>query len=70
VSIRGFLPGAEIRLHYAIQDTFTRVYSEWFPTSGYEHADGAELKVYPEGDMSSADYSCEAWMPVGKVSKG
>jgi AraC family transcriptional regulator len=53
----------------AIQDTFKRIYSEWFPTSGYEHAAGAELEIYTEGDMQSAEYCCEVWMPVKKASK-
>jgi AraC family transcriptional regulator len=52
----------------AFQETVTRVYGEWFPTSGYEHAGGIELEVYPEGDMKAPDYYCELWVPVKKTS--
>jgi len=55
----GPLPGA-------IQDVFRRIYQEWFPATGYEHAAGAELEVYPAGDTASADYRCEVWVPIVK----
>jgi AraC family transcriptional regulator len=58
---RGALPGG-------IQDTIRRVYAEWFPTSGYEHAGGPELEVYPPGDGDSPDYYCEVWIPVVKAA--
>jgi AraC family transcriptional regulator len=50
----------------AIQDVFSRIYSEWFPSTGYEHAGTPELEVYPEGDPSSDDYRCEVWIPIVK----
>jgi AraC family transcriptional regulator len=59
-SSRGPLPGA-------IQDVFKRIFAEWFPTSGYEHADGPELEVYGPGDMTAEDYYCEVWIPVKKA---
>ncbi len=60
---RGPLPGA-------IQDTIRRIYAEWFPTSGYEHAGGPELEVYTKGDQDSPDYYCEVWIPVVKAARG
>jgi AraC family transcriptional regulator len=57
---RGPLPGA-------IQDVWKRIYSEWFPTSGYEHADSPDLEVYGMGDTRAADYYCEVWLPVRKA---
>jgi AraC family transcriptional regulator len=53
----------------AIQQTWKRIYSEWFPASGYEHAGAPELEVYPpntgsKGDITSPDYVCEVWIPV------
>lgn len=48
----------------AIQDTWKRIFSEWFPATKYEHADGPELEVYYEGDTSSKDYKSEIWIPV------
>lgn len=52
----------------AIQDVWKRIFSEWFPTNEYEHADGPELEVYEKGDMSAADYKSYVWIPV--VKKG
>lgn len=50
----------------AIQKVWGRIYAEWFPATGYEHAGGPELEVYPLGDPSAADYRCEVWIPVVK----
>jgi AraC family transcriptional regulator len=57
----GPLPGS-------IQQVTRRIFSEWFPATGYEHADGPELEVYPPGDGDAADYRCEVWIPI--VRKG
>lgn len=48
----------------AIQDLWKRIYSEWFPATGYEHAGLPEFELYPEGDNTSKDYYCEVWIPV------
>ncbi|WP_416825260.1 AraC family transcriptional regulator [Ectobacillus polymachus] len=48
----------------AIQAAWKKIFSEWFPTSGYEHADAPELEVYPDGDVSHPDYYSEIWIPV------
>lgn len=50
----------------AIQEVWNRIFQEWFPATGYEHADAPELEVYPEGDMSRDDYRCEVWIPIVK----
>ena len=50
----------------AIQAVWKRIYTEWFPTSGYKQADAPDLEVYPEGDNSAEDYRCEVWIPVEK----
>ncbi|MCL6613607.1 MAG: GyrI-like domain-containing protein [Firmicutes bacterium] len=55
----GPLPGA-------IQKVWGRIFSEWFPASGYEHADGPEIEVYPPGDGQAPDYRCEVWIPIVK----
>ncbi|WP_373876548.1 GyrI-like domain-containing protein [Paenibacillus spongiae] len=34
------------------QDTWARIYSEWFPTSGYEMTDGPEILWYESYDFS------------------
>jgi len=56
------------RLPAAIQDTYRRIFGEWFPTSSYEHAGGPELEVYPPGDRASPGYVCEVWIPIVRVS--
>ncbi|MCL2851811.1 MAG: GyrI-like domain-containing protein [Defluviitaleaceae bacterium] len=57
--VTGALPGA-------IQEMWKRIYSEWFPTSGYEHAPTPELECYSDGDPKSPDYKSEIWIPVIK----
>lgn len=48
----------------AIQKVWQRVFSEWFPATGYEHAGTAELESYPPGNMGSDEYYSEVWIPV------
>ncbi|ASK61459.1 AraC family transcriptional regulator [Virgibacillus phasianinus] len=51
----------------AIPQTWDRVFSEWFPSTGYEHAGGTELEVYStKGDTTAEDYRCEIWIPIVK----
>lgn len=50
----------------SIQKVWGRVFSEWFSSSNFEHADAPELEVYPEGDSQSEDYRCEVWVPIVK----
>lgn len=58
--VRGAMPDA-------IQQVWERIYSEWFPTTGYQHAGGPEMEVYPsDADPSSEDYYCEIWITVKK----
>lgn len=49
----------------AMQETWKRIYAEWFPTSGYSHANGVpELEVYSDENTSNPDYYSEIWIPV------
>ncbi len=50
----------------AIQKVWQRIFAEWFPATGYEHADGPELEVYPISTMDEAEYRCEVWIPIVK----
>ncbi len=50
----------------AIQEVWHRIYAEWFPATGFEHANAPELEIYPLGDTSATDYRCEIWVPVIK----
>lgn len=50
----------------AIQAVWKRIYSEWFPTSGYEHAGSAEIEWYSDCDGNDEDYLSEIWIPIMK----
>lgn len=50
----------------AIQELWNRIFTEWLPTSGYEHAPSPELEWYSDGDTSSAEYKSAVWIPVVK----
>jgi AraC family transcriptional regulator len=50
----------------AIQNVWDRIYSEWFPSTGYEQADGPQLEVYPAEDAYADDYRCQVWIPIKK----
>ncbi|MGX7420194.1 GyrI-like domain-containing protein [Carnobacterium gallinarum] len=52
----------------AIQDAWQRIFSEWFPKSGYEHADGPEFEWYSLEDPAREDYLSEIWIPVVKIN--
>lgn len=55
----GPLPGA-------MQELYGRIYTEWLPTSGYEHAPAPEIEWYSDGDTSSATYKSAVWVPILK----
>ena len=49
-----------------LQDTWARIYSEWFTTAGYESTGGPEI-LWNEGpDTSKKDFKSEIWIPVVK----
>lgn len=51
----------------AIEKTWERIFSKWFPSTGYEHVDAPELEVYPnDGDVNAEDHHCEIWIPIKK----
>jgi AraC family transcriptional regulator len=59
----------------AIQQTWKKAYSEWFPSSGYEHGGTPDFEVYPyfpEGDprgiMDGPECETEVWIPIKKKS--
>lgn len=48
------------------QNVWKRIFTEWFPSSGYEMTDGPQIEWYSEGDMSLEEYYSEIWIPVKK----
>jgi len=53
----------------AVQETWKRIFSEWFPSSGWECADGPQLEVYGPGDGAREDYYSEIWIPLKKAAR-
>jgi len=49
---------------HAMQDMWKKIYSEWFPSSGFEPASTPSLEVYSAGNANGADYYSEIWIPV------
>lgn len=54
------------RLPEAQQNIWKRLYTEWFPNSGYEHAEAPDLEWYSEENMDSDSYLSEIWIPIKK----
>ncbi len=48
----------------AIQAVEKRIMSEWFPSSGYEYANGPDIEVYLNQDTQNTKF--EVWIPVVK----
>lgn len=58
--VHGAMPDAMPRV-------WERIFSEWFPATGYEHAGGPEMEVYlSDADPSSEEYYSEIWIPIKK----
>jgi AraC family transcriptional regulator len=50
----------------SIQKVWEKVYSKWFTSSAFEHANAPDLEVYPVGDTCNENYHCEVWIPIIK----
>lgn len=49
-----------------LQDVWGRIYSEWFPTSGYEQIEGPEILWNESKNVSAPAFKSEIWIPVIK----
>lgn len=49
-----------------LQQVWGRIYSEWFPTSSYEQAEGPEILWNESKDVTSEAFRSEIWIPVRK----
>ncbi len=47
-----------------LQNVWGRIYSEWFPSSNYEIAEGPEILWNEHKDTSSRTFKSEIWVPV------
>lgn len=50
----------------ALQNVWGRIYSEWFPSSNYELAEGPEVLWNEQKDISYPNFKSEIWIPVLK----
>ena len=50
----------------ALQNVWGRIYSEWFPSSGYEAVEGPEILWNESPDTGNPKYRSEIWIPVKK----
>jgi AraC family transcriptional regulator len=51
-----------------LQNIWGRIYSEWFPSSGYEQTEGPEILWNEHKDVTSPTFKSEIWIPVRKLS--
>lgn len=49
-----------------LQNVWGRIYTEWFPSSGYEAAPGPEILWNESPDTGNPEYKSEIWIPVKK----
>jgi len=49
-----------------LQNVWGRIYSEWFPSSGYEAVSGPEILWNESPDTGNPKYRSEIWIPVEK----
>lgn len=49
-----------------LQNVWGRIYSEWFPSSSYEQAEGPEILWNQDKDLTSPTFKSEIWIPVIK----
>ena len=49
-----------------LQNVWGRIYSEWFPSSNYEQAEGPEILWNENKDVTSPNFKSEIWIPVMK----
>ena len=47
-----------------LQDTWGRIYSEWFPSSNYQVTEGPEILSIKSKDLASPSVKCEIWVPI------
>ncbi|MCA0755133.1 AraC family transcriptional regulator [Paenibacillus sp. N4] len=47
-----------------LQNVWGRIYSEWFPSAGYELAEGPEMLWNEHKDVTSPTFKSEIWIPV------
>lgn len=49
-----------------LQESWARIYAEWFPSSGYNQVAGPEIVSHASTDFSSPTFTSEIWIPIHK----
>ncbi|WP_087972031.1 AraC family transcriptional regulator [Oceanobacillus rekensis] len=49
-----------------LQETWGRIYSEWFPSSNYQLTEGPEILSIKSKDLTSPSVKSEIWIPILK----
>jgi AraC family transcriptional regulator len=49
-----------------LQETWGRIFSEWFPSSNYQVTEGPEILSIKTKDLTSPSVKSEIWIPVFK----
>lgn len=52
-----------------LQEVTRKIFSEWFPSTGYEHDAKPELEIYLPEDPRSKVMPCQIWIPIVKKKK-
>jgi AraC family transcriptional regulator len=52
-----------------LQEVTRRIFSEWFPSTGYQHDAKPELEIYLPEDPRSKVMRCQIWIPIVKKKK-
>ncbi|RCX23373.1 AraC family transcriptional regulator [Fontibacillus phaseoli] len=51
-----------------LQEVWGRIYSEWFPSTGYEATEGPEILWNEHKDLTDPAFRSQIWIPVKKSS--
>lgn len=52
-----------------IQSTWNKIFTEWFPETGYEHAGTTEFELYDERCHSSENKVMDIYIPIKRQSE-
>lgn len=50
----------------AVQKTWNKIVTEFFPTAEYEPTYEMDIEEYPDGNTADKNYKCYIWIPVRK----
>lgn len=55
------------KVYEGFDELFTKIFTEWLPSSGYEQAMTYTVEIYPPGDSQNDNYAFEIWVPIKKA---